>query len=90
MPGSNSISMAGSGGGLDRLGAGHAGLPQRIGAAPLESASSNGKLLTVDVFCKNCRKEANFMCSACKNVHYCSIDCQVRIISLIFNAKNST
>ena len=51
--------------------------------APLESTSSsasNGKMgLPLDVLCKNCRKEANFMCSACKSVHYCSIDCQVNI-----------
>ena len=53
------------------------GLPSGQGAtAPLESNS--GKMLPVDVLCKNCRKEANFMCSACKSVHYCSIDCQVR------------
>ena len=53
------------------------GLPSGQGAAaPLESKiGSNG--LPVDVLCKNCRKEANFMCSACKSVHYCSIDCQV-------------
>ena len=31
--------------------------------------------------CKNCRKEANFMCSACKSVHYCSLDCQVSHLS---------
>ena len=53
------------------------GLPSGQGAtAPLESNS--GKMLPVDVLCKNCRKEANFMCSACKSVHYCSIDCQVK------------
>ncbi len=55
------------------------GLSRPLGV-PLESAAatpSNGKVLTVDIFCKNCRKEANFMCSACKGVHYCSIDCQV-------------
>ena len=48
-------------------------------AVPLESVtnSNNGKMLPLDVLCKNCRKEANFMCSACKSVHYCSIDCQV-------------
>ena len=33
--------------------------------------------------CKNCRKEANFMCSACKSVHYCSLDCQVSFENLI-------
>ena len=54
------------------------GLPSGQGAtAPLESNS--GKMLPVDVLCKNCRKEANFMCSACKSVHYCSIDCQVKL-----------
>ena len=33
--------------------------------------------------CKNCRKEANFMCSACKSVHYCSLDCQVSFENII-------
>ena len=27
--------------------------------------------------CENCGKEAHFMCSACKNSHYCSSQCQV-------------
>ena len=38
--------------------------------------------------CKNCRKEANFMCSACKSVHYCSLDCQVSSsLSLLINME---
>ena len=27
--------------------------------------------------CEACGKPANFMCSACKDVHYCSTECQV-------------
>ena len=38
------------------------------------------KGLVTATACKNCRKEANFMCSACKSVHYCSLDCQVSYI----------
>ena len=30
-----------------------------------------------DVRCKACQKEANFMCSACRGAHYCSLECQV-------------
>ena len=32
--------------------------------------------------CEACGKEANFMCSACKGSHYCSIECQVGIYYL--------
>ena len=41
------------------------------------------KGLAAATSCKNCRKEANFMCSACKSVHYCSLDCQVSSLSLL-------
>ena len=27
--------------------------------------------------CKACKKEASFMCSACRGAHYCSLECQV-------------
>ena len=30
-----------------------------------------------DVVCKICKKEASFMCSACRGAHYCSLECQV-------------
>ena len=33
-----------------------------------------------DVVCKICKKEASFMCSACRGAHYCSLECQVTII----------
>ena len=29
------------------------------------------------VQCKACTREANFMCSACRGAHYCSLECQV-------------
>ena len=66
-------------GGPQSTGAGSNRLLNASAAVPLESAtnSNNGQMLPLDVLCKNCRKEANFMCSACKSVHYCSIDCQV-------------
>ena len=41
------------------------------------AANSQNKVVVMDIFCKNCRQEANFMCSACKSVHYCSLECQV-------------
>lgn len=71
-----SAAVVASSGGQDRS---HSSTLNR---APLESAASNGKMVMVDIFCKNCRKEANFMCSACKSVHYCSIDCQVILFSI--------
>lgn len=33
-----------------------------------------------DVVCKICKKEASFMCSACRGAHYCSLECQVIIV----------
>ena len=30
-----------------------------------------------DAICEGCKKEANFMCSACRGAHYCSLECQV-------------
>jgi len=35
-----------------------------------------------DVRCKACQKEANFMCSACRGAHYCSLECQVLTLKL--------
>ena len=32
-----------------------------------------------DVVCKICKKEASFMCSACRGAHYCSLECQVKM-----------
>jgi len=34
------------------------------------------KTSLTDEKCDNCGKEANFMCSACKGAHYCSLECQ--------------
>ena len=46
-------------------------------AAVAAGAGNPNKVVVMDIFCKNCRQEANFMCSACKSVHYCSLECQV-------------
>ena len=35
-----------------------------------------------DAQCEGCGKMANFMCSACKGVHYCTMQCQVFITGL--------
>ena len=72
----NSMALTGNGqGGLERT-SGAPGI--RMGGMSTIPLEANGKTIMVDIFCKNCRKEANFMCSACKSVHYCSIDCQVK------------
>ena len=41
-----------------------------------ERAKSKDRL--VDALCEGCGKMANFLCSACKGVHYCTTQCQVR------------
>ena len=41
--------------------------------------------LSGDSQCAACGALANFMCSACKGVHYCSTQCQVRIHIPIIN-----
>ena len=41
--------------------------------------------LSGDSQCAACGALANFMCSACKGVHYCSTQCQVRIHTPIIN-----
>lgn len=51
-------------------------------AAAAAAANSQNKVVVMDIFCKNCRQEANFMCSACKGVHYCSLECQVLNVTL--------
>ena len=52
-------------------------------AVAAAAANSQNKVVVMDIFCKNCRQEANFMCSACKSVHYCSLECQVRYFKLL-------
>jgi len=43
-----------------------------------ERGSSDGsrRPFGPDVVCKICKKEASFMCSACRGAHYCSLECQ--------------
>ena len=47
-----------------------------VGQFHAERAKSKDSL--VDALCEGCGKMANFMCSACKGVHYCTTQCQVR------------
>ena len=47
-----------------------------VGQFHAERAKSKDRL--VDALCEGCGKMANFMCSACKGVHYCTTQCQVR------------
>ena len=41
------------------------------------SSDSSRRPFGPDVVCKICKKEASFMCSACRGAHYCSLECQV-------------
>ena len=47
-----------------------------VGQFHAERAKSKDRL--VDALCEGCGRMANFMCSACKGVHYCTTQCQVR------------
>ena len=45
-----------------------------------ESSEPSRRPFGPDVVCKICKKEASFMCSACRGAHYCSLECQVSLI----------
>ena len=46
------------------------------------NSDGNRRPFGPDVVCKICKKEASFMCSACRGAHYCSLECQVIIFIL--------
>ena len=46
------------------------------------SSESSRRPFGPDVVCKICKKEASFMCSACRGAHYCSLECQVNNIDI--------
>jgi hypothetical protein len=58
--------------------------PGGAAVSDLANALNGGREVQIvkglDISCKFCKKEANFMCSACKGVHYCSLDCQVCVL----------
>ena len=58
--------------------------------AAAAAGGNPNKTVVMDIFCKNCRQEANFMCSACKSVHYCSLECQVRKFSQLSSGAAKT
>lgn len=42
-----------------------------------DNNNTSDKVASKITLCQACKKEANFMCSACRGAHYCSIECQV-------------
>ena len=57
-----------------------ASTPAAVGAFDSAGEASASLQRTPEglVQCKACTREANFMCSACRGAHYCSLECQVR------------
>ena len=51
----------------------HLDLAQRKLSINSTGTESAGK----EVKCEMCSRKASFMCSACLEVHYCNLDCQV-------------
>ena len=57
-----------------------------VGQFHNERAKSKERL--VDALCEGCGKMANFLCSACKGVHYCTAQCQVeQRVGWLYNEK---
>ena len=55
-----------------RFGTAHL-LAEAMDKAAVSEADAGGS----PAMCKACKKEASFMCSACRGAHYCSLECQV-------------